>query len=456
MLFVSMVGYPALDLGKHQIDLTRLLPLNLEDLEEEKSSGKWTTSYKLSGKGKGASLNVSFGYMIVGDDQVETRGNRNPPPVALNLKQNQPSIRDGQNLLIRAGSPPTTPNEQSHRSSQSVEDAKILHEVFPKSDDGMVTAALDDSKTEPEVFSEQRNMVTRFFFSHNCVENQFIDKCIYTRLQSHQVLMHHEPSLGLDAPGKKRKKAKGGSSGHRSSYSIMKESGSEYVNLEDLAPLAMDKIEALSIEGLRIQSVMSDEEAPSNISPQEIGEISELAGKRANINGSLGLEGAGGLQLLDIKDGDNDVDGVMGLSITLDEWMKLDSGMIRDKDDQISERTSKILAAHHASSTELFNGGGRGDQKKGKGKKCGLLGNNFTAELMVQLRDPLSNYEPVGTPMLALIQVERNEDDDDETATIVEVLKDDKKEEKKEVVEEVIPQFKITEVHVAGLKTGGR
>ncbi|KAI3955863.1 hypothetical protein MKW98_006223 [Papaver atlanticum] len=883
MLFVSMVGYPALDLGKHQIDLTRLLPLNLEELEEEKSSGKWTTSYKLSGKGKGASLNVSFGYMIVGDDQVETRGNRNPP-VALNVKQNRPSttrsvtglgIRDGQKLLVRAGSLPTTPNERSHHSSQSVEDVKILHEVLPssrldlstsvslpcsESDEGMVTAALNDSKTEPEVFSEQNdllkpnshplyecmkgcsgdeceipeftviehgiemcekeevkleegtvdlddgtgvksseehdnistgdgispgkdmtnipqsddyssdkeeyflddisskenNIVTKesimeeldsafqslSMFTSEGFESppskgDFLEEANYMEYKStyktsrsgkslsfddassdtvaseflamlgiehspfgvssesepdsprerllrqfekealsgglfdfdmgkgevaefgysvptgsgfgdssldfelppvvqpaeaghhgnktsakmledletealmrewglneksfqhsppnsaggfgspihlppedfalpplaeglgpfvqtkdggflrsmnpslfkntknvgnlimqvsspvvvpaemgsgimdilqglasigieklsmqanklmpleditgktmqqisweaapcleaaeRQVLMHHEPGLGQDGPGnKKKKKAKGGSSGHGSNStlsSFSKESCSEYVNLEDLAPLAMDKIEALSIEGLRIQSGMSDEEAPSNISPQAIGEISALAGKRANLDGSLGLEGAGGLQLLDIKDGDNDVDGVMGLSITLDEWMKLDSGMIRDEDDQISERTSKILAAHHASSTELFNGGGRGEKKKGKGKKCGLLGNNFTVALMVQLRDPLRNYEPVGTPMLALIQVERvfvppkprlyvtvsenpkNEDDDDETATIVEVLKDDKKEEKKEVEEEVIPQFKITEVHVAGLKT---
>ncbi|KAI3983051.1 hypothetical protein MKX01_035332 [Papaver californicum] len=884
MLYVTMVGYPVLDLGKHQVDLTRLLPLNLEELEEEKSSGKWTTSYKLSGKARGASLNVSFGYMIVGDDQVESCGNRNPP-VALNLKQNRPSttrsvkgfnIRDGEKLLVRAGSLPLTPNERSYRSSQSVEDVKILHEVLPnsslelptsvslpcpESDEGMMTAALDDCKTELEVFSEQddllkpnshplyecmkgcsgdeckipeftviehgiemcekeevkleegtvdlddgtgvksseehnnistgdgislgkdmsnipqssdyasdkeecflddisskeNNIVTKesimeeldsafqslsMFASEGLESPQskgdFLEEANYMEYKStyktsrsgkslsfddasdtvaseflamlgiehspfgvssesepdsprerllrqfekealsgglfdfdrgkgeeaefgynaptgsgfgyssldfevppvvqcaeaghhgmremmgnktsakmlegletealmrewglneksfqhsppnsaggfgtpihlppedfalpplaeglgpfvqtkdggflrsmnpslfkntknvgnlimqvsspvvvpaemgsgimdilqglasigieklsmqanklmpleditgktmqqisweaapcpeaaeSQVLMHHEPSLGVDAPGKKRKKAKAGSSDHGSSNSTLKESGSEYVNLEDLAPLAMDKIEALSIEGLRIQSGMSDEEAPSNISPQAMGKISALAGKRANINGSLGVEGAGGLQLLDIKDGDNDVDGVMGLSITLDEWMKLDSGMIRDEDDEISERTSKILAAHHASSTELFNGGGRGDKKKGRGKKCGLLGNNFTVALMVQLRDPLRNYEPVGTPMLALIQVERvfvppkprlyvtvsenlkNEDDEDETATVVEVLKDDKKEEKKEVEEEVIPQFKITEVHVAGLKT---
>lgn len=188
--------------------------------------------------------------------------------------------------------------------------------------------------------------------------------------------------------------------------------GSEYVSLEDLAPLAMDKIEALSIEGLRIQTGMVEEDAPSNVSAQSIGEISALKGQGVNITGSLGLEGAAGLQLLVIKDVDDDVDddldGLMGLSLTLDEWMRLESGEIGDKD-QISERTSKILAAHHANSLEFIRGGSKGERRRGRGsgRNCGLLGNNFTVALMVQLRDPLRNYEPVGTPMLALIQVER-------------------------------------------------
>ncbi|KAI7727692.1 hypothetical protein M8C21_008155 [Ambrosia artemisiifolia] len=248
------------------------------------------------------------------------------------------------------------------------------------------------------------------------------------------------------------------------------EADQEYVSLEDLAPLAMNKIEALSIEGLRIQSGMSDKEAPSNISPQSIGEISALEGKRVNLDGSLGLEGTGGLQLLDVKnnsDGnDNDIDGIMGLSVTLDEWMRLDAGEI-DDGDEISERTSRILAAHHAS--DLMRA------RRGKGsRKGGLLGNNFTVALMVQLRDPLRNFEPVGTPMLALVQVERvfvppkpkiyssiyslvskPEEEEDE---VHEVKVEEKKvfvDEKKICDEEsdLIPQFKITEVHVAGVKT---
>ncbi|KAL3747171.1 hypothetical protein ACJRO7_016018 [Eucalyptus globulus] len=248
--------------------------------------------------------------------------------------------------------------------------------------------------------------------------------------------------------------------------------GSEYVSLEDLAPLAMDKIEALSIEGLRIHSGMSDEDAPSNISAQSIGDVSTLRGKGEDISGSLGLEGTGGLQLLDLKESSDDKDeGLMSLSLSLDEWTRLDSGEL-DDEGHISERTSKILAAHHANYLDWIRGGSKGDRRRGKGsgRKCGLLGNNFTVALTVQLRDPLRNYEPVGAPILALIQVERvfvppkpriylkvsevkYEDEEDESAESKkkEEIKEGTEEKKSEVEE--IPQYKISEVHVAGLKT---
>ncbi|XP_057969758.1 protein PLASTID MOVEMENT IMPAIRED 1-RELATED 1 [Malania oleifera] len=289
-----------------------------------------------------------------------------------------------------------------------------------------------------------------------------------------QALLQHE-SDGQDLSSG-RKKVKGNSSLSRPTNDIKSSSrghkmDSEYVSLEELAPLAMDKIEALSIEGLRIQSGMSDEDAPSNISSQSIGEISALEGKRGDISGSLGLEGAAGLQLLDIKDTGNEDDGMMSLSLTLDEWIRLDSGEI-DDGDQISERTSKILAAHHANCRDLIRGGSKREKKRGKGssRRCGLLGNNFTVALMVQLRDPLRNYEPVGTPMLALIQVERvfippkpkiystvselrRNNDEDETELVANEDKKKKTKEENTGEEEGIPQFKITEVHVASLKT---
>uniref|UniRef100_A0A0E0JN75 C2 NT-type domain-containing protein n=1 Tax=Oryza punctata TaxID=4537 RepID=A0A0E0JN75_ORYPU len=255
------------------------------------------------------------------------------------------------------------------------------------------------------------------------------------------------------------------------SSSLGRESTSEYVSLEDLAPLAMEKIEALSIEGLRIQSGMSEEDAPSNISAQPIGEFSSLQGKCAGNTLSLGLEGTAGLQLLDVKQSGGDVDGLMGLSITLDEWMRLDSGIV-DEDDQFTDRTSKILAAHHAKSMELVAENQNADRKNRRsGRRWGLLGNNFTVALMVQLRDPLRNYEPVGTPMLALIQVERvfvppkpkiyssvtdkgNSEHDDEEPKTEEVLeKALVKEEKIEEEDDSVPQFKVAEVHVAGFKS---
>ncbi|EHA8589017.1 protein PLASTID MOVEMENT IMPAIRED 1-RELATED 1-like [Cocos nucifera] len=244
------------------------------------------------------------------------------------------------------------------------------------------------------------------------------------------------------------------------------ETGSEYVSLEDLAPLAMDKIEALLLEGLRIQSGMSDGEAPSNIRLQATGEISALEGKGAKSGRSLGLDGAAGLQLLDAQDSGDEVDGLMGLSITLDEWMKLDSGLIEE--DEISDRTSKILAAHHARTSDLFNRGWKAGKKGGRssGRRWGLFGNKFTVALMVQLRDPLRNFEPVGTPMLALVQVERvvvplkpkiysivsekgNGEQDNELESNPETIANGEKEEE----EKGISQFKITKVHVAGLKT---
>ncbi|XP_073150375.1 protein PLASTID MOVEMENT IMPAIRED 1-RELATED 1 [Henckelia pumila] len=284
-----------------------------------------------------------------------------------------------------------------------------------------------------------------------------------------QALPQHESEIMQYIPNEKTS-VKGISSSRKSSKLDTVKGDAEYVSLEDLAPLAMDKIEALSIEGLRIQSGLSDEDAPSNISSQSIGEFSALKGKTGHADGSMGLDGTGGLKLLDVKDSGEAVDGLMGLALTLDEWMKLDSGEI-DDDDLVSERTSKILAAHHATSLDMFRGRSKGEKRRGKGRKYGLLGNNFTVALMVQLRDPLRDYEPVGTPMLALIQVERlfvppkpkfystvsvlrNSSEEEEEETKVG-KKEDILEQPKEdtIAEELVPQFKITEVHVAGLKT---
>ncbi|KAG6723243.1 hypothetical protein I3842_03G199600 [Carya illinoinensis] len=788
LLYASVYGVPELDLGKHRVDLTRLLPLTLEELEEEKSSGTWTTDFKLAGKAKGALMNVSFGYLVIGDNPSAPRSTG-----VLTSRQNSQSMvkaqtklgqGDGRSRTHRAESLPSIRNQLSHAASHTVESIKDLHEVFPiskselansvdilyrkfdedklecpvgkphlyactehlepikpnsnllsdsakenaetecgenefsvvdqgvelsskeykkpeevilmvadiapvessdieidtggqvafkessdldpkeketgrcdnelvlrncttieddvgtkealmkelesalnnaseletaalespdhenfmelepdcKMDDKGKSLSLDDdsesiaseflnmlgiehspfglsSESEPESprerllrqFEEEalaggcslfdfsgdgegqaerpvelpslgeglgpflqtknggfvRSMDPSLFNNAKSGGNLIMQVSspvvvpaemgsetieILQRLASvgieklsmqanklmpleditgktmqqvaweaapslegpeRQSLLQHESAVGQDTfGGQKRVKGRSAEpeSDKFSSSLAGNGTGSEYVSLEDLAPLAMHKIEALSMEGLRIQSGMSDEDAPVNISAQPSGEISALQGKGINISGSLGLDGAAGLQLLDIKDGGDDVDGLIGLSLSLDEWMRLDSGEIEDED-RISERTSKILAAHHANSLDSIRGGSKGERRRGKGssKKCGLLGNNFTVALMVQLRDPLRNYEQVGAPMLALIQVERvflppkpkiystvplvrNIDkEDDESESSVKETKEEIKEAK--TTEEEVPQFRIAEVHVAGLKT---
>ncbi|KAF5191974.1 Plastid movement impaired 1-related [Thalictrum thalictroides] len=231
-----------------------------------------------------------------------------------------------------------------------------------------------------------------------------------------EVLMQHEAEVGN--PRSDRKRRKGSSSGsrpaHLNSSSLSRDSVSEYVSVEDLAPLAMDKIEALSMEGLRIQSGMSDEDAPSNISPQAFGEVSALQGKRTNMSGSLGMEGSGGLQLLDIKDTGDDVDGLMGLSITLDEWMRLDDGIV-DEDDQNSERTSKILQLIMLPVERVFG--------------------------------------PPKPKIYSNIFKRRNDEEDGETELSMADEKENNIIEEKKEEEESITQFKITEVHVVGLNS---
>ncbi|KAL3633540.1 hypothetical protein CASFOL_022302 [Castilleja foliolosa] len=69
-LRVSAVGPSSeLEITNHRIDLSRLLPVTVEELLEVNNkkdcSGKCTTSFKLTGEAKGAMLNVSFGFSVL-------------------------------------------------------------------------------------------------------------------------------------------------------------------------------------------------------------------------------------------------------------------------------------------------------------------------------------------------------------------------------------------------------
>jgi len=132
LLYACKEGAPELDLGKHRVDLSRLLPLTLEELEEEKRSGIWTTSFRLSGVARGAVMNVSFAYVIVGDN------NHCDPLNVLTPKKNgmplmEPDIKPSQ-VDGRLGSTGDLPSFASnYYSSQNVDEVKDLHEVLPRS-----------------------------------------------------------------------------------------------------------------------------------------------------------------------------------------------------------------------------------------------------------------------------------------------------------------------------------
>uniref|UniRef100_A0A0C9QRD3 TSA: Wollemia nobilis Ref_Wollemi_Transcript_12897_4606 transcribed RNA sequence n=1 Tax=Wollemia nobilis TaxID=56998 RepID=A0A0C9QRD3_9CONI len=247
----------------------------------------------------------------------------------------------------------------------------------------------------------------------------------------------------------------------KSKFSRRANTYAEYVSLEDLAPQALEKIEALSIEGLKIQSDMADQDAPSTVNAMSFGEVAAFEGLGAKKKNSLGLEGTACLQLLDTKESCTDSSGgILGMAISLDEWMKLDAGIVDEE--ETSERTSKILAAHHAVCSDLVVEetvkGGKGDKSRRKhsSKRWGFMGNMLTIALLVQLRDPLRNYEPVGPPMIALVQAERivvppkpkMGRQVSEKGNSEEVEESQPEGQKKEE----LSQFKITEVHVAGLK----
>jgi len=86
LIYASVVGEPEHDIGKHQVDLTRLLPLRLEELWGDKSSGKWSTSFRLVGKALGARLNVSFGYQVMKGDLMRFGASNGNVVNLVNLK----------------------------------------------------------------------------------------------------------------------------------------------------------------------------------------------------------------------------------------------------------------------------------------------------------------------------------------------------------------------------------
>ncbi|KAM6555669.1 hypothetical protein CsatB_002688 [Cannabis sativa] len=226
---------------------------------------------------------------------------------------------------------------------------------------------------------------------------------------------------------------------------ISDEIPTEFASLEDVSLLVVSKIDALILDGLKAQSQMSDEEPPSCTYPKITRKISFSGGRNRFFDSNVGA-----LQLRDETDDGNNIDDLVDLSISLDEWLRIDAGNVGGVIENASDEIFKIFAAHHAECIDLESGSLKQDFNwhKVRGRKCGLLGNNITIAHLVQLRDSLRNYEPVGVPMLLLIQVQRAE----EVQPVVdEVLGTKKNQTVKDG--EYSPRFQITGIHLAGVDT---
>jgi hypothetical protein len=238
-----------------------------------------------------------------------------------------------------------------------------------------------------------------------------------------------------------------GSSGKCNSSKAGSLSEDTFMSLEDLAPMAMQNIEALALEGLKVQSDMAEHEAPFSVDPLSWQEMMALEGGG---NSAIGLLEEGRKE----ASGNSDDDALMSMAISLDEWMRLDAGVYDET--EMSQSSMVLLASHHNIHKDVLAVGNqkdRRDKADASDLTSGFMGDTLTLAMLVQLRDPLRNNEPVGAPMMALVQAERvmlppkarigrsismkgnTEDDDEPDATSAQ------------------PQFKIIEVTMSGLKT---
>ncbi|KAF2287180.1 hypothetical protein GH714_038622 [Hevea brasiliensis] len=174
-----------LDLGKHRVDLTKLLPLTLVELEDEKSSGKWTTSFKLSGEAKGAMMNVSFGYTVVGDSQIPLGNNQNVPEL-FNLKQNNAKTVKPVPKFGQGDRKSTIRHTEGNASNK---DELMVHDCNIKEDE--ICSKEYVMKELEAALSNVTNLETQAFYSPEQKEN-------YMEIKTDYESNRNKSSLSLD------------------------------------------------------------------------------------------------------------------------------------------------------------------------------------------------------------------------------------------------------------------
>ncbi|MCO5578566.1 hypothetical protein L7F22_032410 [Adiantum nelumboides] len=211
-----------------------------------------------------------------------------------------------------------------------------------------------------------------------------------------------------------------------------------YVSLENLAPMAMHQLEFLAMDGLKIQAGMTDEEAPYALNAFTMegqGGVDEASGRKTagSLRGVTGVHLLKGAKVPAQTAGGGK--GLMDMAITLEEWMLLDGGSYSEAEN--SKDALAIMAAHRA----VQDAERKTLDPKGKGTRWGCMGNMLSIAMLVQLRDPLRSFEPIGVPMIAFVQAER---------VVVPALP--KSGGSREAENHLDSLFKITGVHLAGVK----
>ncbi|KAH7282182.1 hypothetical protein KP509_35G017200 [Ceratopteris richardii] len=190
---------------------------------------------------------------------------------------------------------------------------------------------------------------------------------------------------------------------NKSNQKLTNENRNAFVSLENLAPTAMQQIEFLAMEGLKIQTGMSEDEAPYalnafSMEAQNVGNGSSGGESAATFRGITGVHLLKGARVPAQTAGG--AKGLMDMAITLDEWMLLDEGAYNEAEG--SKDALAIMAAHRAvkhKETRAPTGN--------RGPGAGCMGNMLTLAMLVQLRDPSRSLEPIGVPMIAFVQAER-------------------------------------------------
>lgn len=209
--------------------------------------------------------------------------------------------------------------------------------------------------------------------------------------------------------------------------------------LEDLTPMAMLKIEALALEGLKVQVEMTDQDAPYAVEP--------LA-EEANFT----RRGVGGLRVagMALLEGGNSRRSHAGQGdfISMDEWMRLDAGVDTTEDDADEQTVATTTTGQQQTSWKQKHSLVRKDGRRG------FMDDTVTLAMLVHLRDPLRSNEPVGAPMMALVQAERVTKPGRRLSSATRSFSEQQEKSDDDSTQPAAAaQFKIVDITIAGLRT---